>query len=590
MLGGIDVKAQSGLTDVQLLQKLKWLPGQGTKTVRKAAVGGDAAAFVLASRSRLQPFADRLRKRLGRNRLSLLSGLALPPDSLAARFTNSDGQTADPDLGESLCQWLALQPLTGTNLPPCDSVLILQLLLDPPIDTQVETWLRLWRLVSTTVSPSKSRTKPGILAETIATATRFAGALLFEPLKGSKSLQHDSREALERTLLEMTDSDGTPAAAVVENLRAWLATFVRASEFSRAFKSPLFAGATAERYRLFIQRAIELSNGGHFAFEGQPTVDTDALLRIAAKSAGWSAQTKVGALARGRKVKGGKKKGKQRVDPAVQSDWARFAYCRSDHTSNADLLAISHSEATPNISLNCFGAAVLSGPWRTTLTVREKPVAATGKWDCTCWHSDEDGDYIELRWSRQRLHIDRQIFLSRTHRFAILMDSATGRRDSALSVDLSLRIAPNVMNQADFVSREWRLHTDTVPVRAFPVSLDFDRVHNALGDFTVEEDTIRYAVTGKQAVQAALVLDWHPKRRTADTDWQSLTVTEDRQALASAQATAFRLRVGKHQLVSYRNMDGSEELRAVMGHHSDHETIIARFGKKGLEPLVLVDP
>lgn len=588
MLGGIELKSQLKLADVELLQQLHWRSGADSKARRKAAAKGDKTAFVLASRAALQNSADRLQARLGEDHLAPLSGEQTPADSLAACFVSGHESEAR-NHGEVIRQWLHAQPLTAGSVPSCDVMLMLQLLLTPPHDTQLETWLRLWRLalINVAAPPAKSKEKTLSIKSIASAEIRFAGGLVFGALEGSDSLRDDARKTLNSALLELTDTDGMPAARVAENIRTWLATFARTAIWGKAFKTKVFDTETGDRYKLLVRRAVEMSSIDRFAFETRAS-ETKGLLRLAAKTAGWSSKTTTGALARGRTPKA-KKRGSQGDVPAVQSDWAEFAYCRSDRSIGADVLAVGHDGSTPNISLNCLGAGVLSGAWQTTLTIGDKPLIATGRWDCSCWHSDKDGDYIELQWSRNRYRIDRQIFLSRTQHFAVLMDSVTGKRDTQLGVAMTLPLVADVMARADFVSREWRLHTGDTAIRAFPVSLDFDRVHHALGDFGVEQNQLRYSVTGQQATQAALVLDWHPKRKTDDTDWQPLTVTEDRQALTSAQAAAFRLRVGKHQLVSYRNLDGSEALRAVMGNHSDHETVIGRFGKNGLEPLVLVD-
>lgn len=589
MLGGIDLKSQPKLADVEWLRQLQWRSDSSFKAQREAAASGDKTAFVLATRAALQPMADRVTKRLGAQPYRLLTAsrprLADVPAGVFGDFEDLQGERA----GETLRQLLRLWPMSTRQITWFDSLVNLHLLMVPPVDTEVETWLRLWRLVCLHIATETRRTRPSRLEAALAAEARFLGSLVFAALEGSEKLREASRRTINATLLEVTDTDGTPAAEVAWDIRFWLGTFARIATWARAFKVSVFDNEATDRYKVFVQRAIELSSGEQFAFEPTKRDETGLLLKLAAKTAGWSSKTKVGGLARGKSAKRDKKSDRQENFPAVQSDWAEFAYCRNHYAGDADLLSVTHNSSGTRLSLHCLSTALLSGNWQTTLMVGEKKIAATGKWDCTCWHSDKDGDYIELQWRRQRCQIDRQIFLSRTEHFAILTDSVNGKRASPLAVEMTLPLAKGVMARADFVSREFRLHTGDVPVRAFPVSLDFDRVHHALGDLTVENDELHYRVTGEQATQAALILDWHPKRRTSDSDWRPLTVTEDRNTLTSAQAAAFLLRVGKHQVVSYRSLDGSGSLRSFLGNHSDHETVIAEFGKDGLHPLLLVD-
>jgi hypothetical protein len=86
------------------------------------------------------------------------------------------------------------------------------------------------------------------------------------------------------------------------------------------------------------------------------------------------------------------------------------------------------------------------------------------------------------------------------------------------------------------------------------------------------------------------VFDWHPQRRELPADWRVLTVTEDGRRLSAEAAVGCRIRLGKRQLLVYRNLNASKAKRAVLGHHHDHETVIGRFTADGeVDPLVLVE-
>ena len=87
-----------------------------------------------------------------------------------------------------------------------------------------------------------------------------------------------------------------------------------------------------------------------------------------------------------------------------------------------------------------------------------------------------------------------------------------------------------------------------------------------------------------------LVFDWHPDRAIYDADWSQLTVTEDRRVATSQEASGFRVRVGKLQLLLYRSLREGDDMRAVLGLHTSNETVYGRVRRNGdIAPLVLVE-
>jgi hypothetical protein len=87
-----------------------------------------------------------------------------------------------------------------------------------------------------------------------------------------------------------------------------------------------------------------------------------------------------------------------------------------------------------------------------------------------------------------------------------------------------------------------------------------------------------------------VVIDWDPGRRHSYADWRSLTVTEEGKVLKRSAASAHRVRIGDHHVFVYRSLRASGEMRAVLGHHTPHETVIGLFVEDGeVEPIVNVD-
>ena len=90
---------------------------------------------------------------------------------------------------------------------------------------------------------------------------------------------------------------------------------------------------------------------------------------------------------------------------------------------------------------------------------------------------------------------------------------------------------------------------------------------------------------------APLLLDWHPNRTRAEAQWRSLTVTEDGRVITPDIAAGHRLKLGDLQLLVFRSLKSTGKSRAVLGHHTNNETVIGRVDKKGdIDPILLVEP
>ena len=96
--------------------------------------------------------------------------------------------------------------------------------------------------------------------------------------------------------------------------------------------------------------------------------------------------------------------------------------------------------------------------------------------------------------------------------------------------------------------------------------------------------------SSSEGLYAPVVIDWSPKRAAREAEWRTLTVTEERRKLASWEAAGHRLRLGDLHLVLFRSLDGSTESRAVLGLHTNKESVIAQFNEKGyVLPIVSVE-
>lgn len=521
------------------------------------------------------------------------------------------GQTdLSPAALKRLARWLE-GTSDRTPVTPAELLVLNEILLEAGGDLPAHLHWRLWRTALTAadgvIGQSDSPAGHSAAADQrLVTAGELAwqAGLLFAGVKGASQWLNTGRRTIKTELLERTDTDGTPAAAILPRLTLWLASLVRAASWAERFRADLWDDESARRFHLLVRVAGGLCRGdGRLAMSGVagPAV---FLLASAARLSGWrenshlakylsdveNGQAETRSSLAGRAGRPAKSKGRSQR-PVTQSDWARFACLRTGWTTDADVLAVAHHRDTPVLELSALGVPLVSGAWEIEVAIDGRPVRLPPEWSCICWFSDADGDYLELQACPARgVTIDRQVLLSRTARFALFADCISARRGARIDYVSRLPVVERAAAKPDRATRECGLKAPGVSARVFPLALPAERVMSTPGSFAALDGRLELRQTATGGLYAPVVIDWHPARRRSYTDWRRLTVSEDGRRLASDIACGHRLRIGGHQLLIYRSLKRSEQPRAVLGHHTLHETVIGRFTPGGgVEPILLVE-
>lgn len=258
----------------------------------------------------------------------------------------------------------------------------------------------------------------------------------------------------------------------------------------------------------------------------------------------------------------------------------------------ADRMSIDFHSPDVEFELSVGGKTLLDGALDTELTIDGQSVIPRGDWRAVCWHADGDGDYLELQLClTESVRIDRQLLLSRRGRFAFLADVVIAPQAERIEYRFSLPAAEGTQMKFDSSTREARLRAPACAARVFPLALPQDRVLSTAGSYLEQHGRLelRQVVAGR-GLFAPLILDWHPRRRSAAAEWRSLTVTELGKAVGADRAAGHRLRLGKQQLLIYRSLADTDEARAVLGQHTRYETLVGLFDTKGdVTPIMMVE-
>ncbi|HSG73169.1 MAG TPA: hypothetical protein VLA12_22330 [Planctomycetaceae bacterium] len=279
--------------------------------------------------------------------------------------------------------------------------------------------------------------------------------------------------------------------------------------------------------------------------------------------------------------------------PSVQSDAGGWAVLRSQWNPDSDLVLLRHETADVQLTAGASGVPLLAGTWDLKLSFGGETLTPRQPWECVCWFSDKDGDYLELQQVfADEIKIERQVFLSRTDHFLFVNEVAHLPAEGSFELKSSLPICSELKLKRDKQTREYELREGRSRLaRMFPLSFEQETIQKASGEIVEEDGRVTLTASGTGGFCLPVVFDWHPKRSKQPAEWRRLTVSENRRACTPAEAAGYRLRIGqRHHLLFYRAIQKSGFPRAILGHHTTNETVIADFDQQGEAiPLLMVE-
>lgn len=446
---------------------------------------------------------------------------------------------------------------------------------------------------------------------------------LFGDVAGIAEFKQLAQQSLRNELLEFTDGDGTPNCELLQVLPRWMASFTRSVEVGMIVDEPLLEGETRFRFEDLVTKmvmlldrdgrilgGIESSNRSARRESGDDVSPLVTMLLRACELIGLDEHSLAAESLRFRiHLANGGSSEKFRSDsfsespderlivtdsdlPATQSDWAGWACLRNWWAPTGNTAVVRHDGPSVQLQLCLLGVPFVDGEWGLNVRLDGQLLSWTDAWKCICWTSDTDMDYIELQLDMpDGTMLCRQVMVSRKDHFLVVADAVSKAGSRRIDLVSTLPLRRGVKAKADVATREIRLASEDVKVRCFPVALPDDRLHSTVGRFDVDAGHLRLVQAAtNEGLYAPIVLDWSPDRTPLEAEWRSLTITEEGKKIAPWQAAGHRFRLGKLHLVIYRSLQHSEDSRALLGLHTDRETVIAQFNDQGyVLPIVSVD-
>jgi hypothetical protein len=504
----------------------------------------------------------------------------------------------------------------GSHVSPIELLVLFEILRDEGTLLPTEMAGKLWRIGLTAAierTAADGRTIRSAYGDRFLDGELdWQSGLLFVPVAGAQRVATSGRDDLAGVLMQSTDPAGVPSAEIVGELRNWLTILVRAREWGHRFGRSLLDASQEKRFRALVGAVARLCRG-----DGRPAFSNGEANGIAGL---WSAATAsisadqlttspafqylvsltsdrpdrpMKARSKNRRSSRGSNGvvRRKRVNPVFQSDSSRLACLRSDWKTDANSLSVMHQGPLPRLELATRGQVMLSGEWQVELRAGGVDVPIAGPWTCSCWYSEDEGDYLELQAQpTPEIHIERQLLLSRTDDLLFLADAVIGSGDVRFDYASRLPLVPELDVLPFSGTRECRVTGPAGQARLFPLGLPCDRVTGTAGQFVGSNGQLELRQSGIGGLYAPIVIDWNPNRRRSPAFWRALTVAQNGAAVPPRSASGCRLQIGKEQWLIYRSLSPILEPRTILGQHTMYETMIGRFERSGeLEPIVLVE-
>lgn len=290
-------------------------------------------------------------------------------------------------------------------------------------------------------------------------------------------------------------------------------------------------------------------------------------------------------------------------EPAWFDDDAGLAVMLPEWDVRRGRMAVSYKNADRKTQIEISGGKhiLAAGVWDARIWRSDKQLQPTSDWQDLCWHTDDDGHYLELEQVFEgNVKLQRQILMLRDDRCLMLADAVIGAGDDEVRFETEFPLATSVHVEEERETREVLLVDGKVRAMMMPLAMSEWKVGPTMGSLRivdrVNEETelnslsVVAEVRGKGAVYSPLWLDFDRKRIRQQRTWRRLTIGQKLRLVDPNEASAFRVQSGHDQWIMYRSLNGQHN-RTFLGKNLISEFFCGRFDAEdgSIEELVSVD-
>ncbi len=504
-----------------------------------------------------------------------------------AWLSESEGAPVTLGLAAELLAWTYALPKLAQDLP-------------------AELWWELLAHLVATVRDAQQQdpqASPAVY-QMLAAEAAIALGLFADELRACREVSKAGGSALIAAFDQLLDGEGTPQRDYIAALRPFAASWLRCHRLlqendSAGSKQVRKAFKQFPEVILAVARFTRPDRSAHFssqppsaksASSQQKLAEADQwLLQLAAadKGAGNALQVALGTAAR--------ESAAERADSAYEvecsAEWSELAVLRSSWRQFSPRLLVDYGTHDLGVELAAGRHSLLAGALKTEISIDGERLQTPVSWNCVCWQTDTDGDYLELEGHpAPGILLQRSILLAHEDCFLWMADSLASGRKHELDYRLTLPAASGLTCKLAGEHTEAELATKKKSVaRVMPLSLP--EWSSAARDGKLSAEDGNLVLQQRQqgwGMYAGLFIDLQPSRLARQFTWRQLTVAENREILPSDLAVAQRVQCGSKHWVFYRSI-GARGNRTFLGINVSTELLVARFETDGeYETLVEV--
>ncbi|TWT98035.1 hypothetical protein Pla108_21900 [Botrimarina colliarenosi] len=332
-------------------------------------------------------------------------------------------------------------------------------------------------------------------------------------------------------------------------------------------------------YEWLVRQTLRLADRhGRLAFAPAGLAGADPMIREALRIGGDACDE----AAAGARLKG------YRADDSFEapetsnhSEWSEMGVLATGWRDKAPRIVVAHPSDSMRVEVHAGKQTLLSGDWPVEASINGTLVRSTDDWDCQCWHSDEDGDYLELALPLAGgARLERQFFLSRKDGVGFLAETLFSAKPDGARLELTTRLplGAGIALCPEKETREAILTAgDDTVAGVVPLALAEWRDDPRGGELSAVEGGLLHTRQRQgRNIASYLWFDFSASRFEKQRTWRQLTVAESLKTVSPDVAIGYRVQAAKQQWFIYRSLEQLGN-RTLMGQNLSSEMFVGKY-------------
>ncbi len=412
-------------------------------------------------------------------------------------------------------------------------------------------------------------------------------SVLFPQLDCVSEWIETARNNLAMGIEELLDGEGLPASQYLPQSHLLLACWTRCQLLAAAIKTECFDTDSQTQFRYFVRQTMRLTRkDGSLVFASQKKSNSSVLIFAALNcylDEDDQNLAKV-VLPKASNLSRSKKPSLNALpETSTHSEWSELAVLQTEWTPKSPRLTVSFENKRIVTELSC-GGVLFSGEMCSEILIDSKPIKPLSEWEVVCWHSDQDGDFLELECQLpDGMKWQKHFLLARSDLFLLTGDAFLGIGGKQFDYQMNWPLSAETRFGLATETNEKFLVRKAKSVGAIiPITMPEWKVERSSSavSLNAENLTLQMESTGSHAY-CPIFMDLDPKRCRKPLTWRRLTVAEKLEIQGEDVACGYRIQVGDQQWLVYRSL-AEKTGRTVLGQNLSIEFYVGALEADGM--------